>query len=125
MECRLFSVKGRVQGVWFRESTRREALALALPQIPDTVTVSATDTLLHVWRKRTKYLRHQIEALNVLDPEGLLAVDALAGVGPAPECVADAKRLRKVLKHGGPPAGWASPWRVRPAITSLKMTSRA
>ena len=30
MECRLFSVKGRVQGVWFRESTRREALALGI-----------------------------------------------------------------------------------------------
>jgi len=29
---------------------------------------SPTDTLLHVWRKRAKYLRHQIEALNVLDP---------------------------------------------------------
>jgi acylphosphatase len=30
MECRLFSVKGRVQGVWFRESTRREAAALGI-----------------------------------------------------------------------------------------------
>jgi CHAD domain-containing protein len=29
---------------------------------------SPTDTLLHVWRKRAKYLRHQVEALNVLDP---------------------------------------------------------
>ncbi len=29
---------------------------------------SPTDTLLHVWRKRAKYLRHQIEALNILDP---------------------------------------------------------
>ncbi len=29
---------------------------------------SPTDTLLHVWRKRAKYLRHQIEAMNVLDP---------------------------------------------------------
>ena len=28
---------------------------------------SPTDTLLHVWRKRAKYLRHQIEALNVLE----------------------------------------------------------
>jgi CHAD domain-containing protein len=36
---------------------------------------SPTDTLLHVWRKRTKYLRHQIEALNVLDPEGLHALE--------------------------------------------------
>ena len=33
---------------------------------------SPTDTLLHVWRKRAKYLRHQIEALNVLDPDTLL-----------------------------------------------------
>ncbi|MCP3998122.1 MAG: CHAD domain-containing protein [bacterium] len=33
---------------------------------------SPTDTLLHVWRKRAKYLRHQIEALNVLDPVTLL-----------------------------------------------------
>jgi hypothetical protein len=32
------------------------------------VATSPTDTLLHVWRKRAKYLRHQIEALNVLDP---------------------------------------------------------
>ena len=32
---------------------------------------SPTDTLLHVWRKRAKYLRHQVEALNVLDPEPL------------------------------------------------------
>jgi acylphosphatase len=30
MECRLFSVKGRVQGVWFRESTRRQAGALGI-----------------------------------------------------------------------------------------------
>jgi acylphosphatase len=30
MECRLFSVRGRVQGVWFRESTRREAVALGI-----------------------------------------------------------------------------------------------
>ncbi|MDJ0954046.1 MAG: CHAD domain-containing protein [Acidimicrobiia bacterium] len=33
---------------------------------------SPTDTLLHVWRKRAKYLRHQIEALNVLDPVTML-----------------------------------------------------
>ena len=32
---------------------------------------SPTDTLLHVWRKRAKYLRHQLEALNVLDPTRL------------------------------------------------------
>lgn len=32
---------------------------------------SPTDTLLHVWRKRAKYLRHQVEALNVLDPENM------------------------------------------------------
>lgn len=35
------------------------------------VTDSPTDTLLHVWRKRAKYLRHQVEALNVLDPPEL------------------------------------------------------
>ncbi len=29
---------------------------------------SPTNTLLHNWRKRAKYLRHQIEALNLLDP---------------------------------------------------------
>ncbi len=39
------------------------------------VTDSPTDTLLHVWRKRAKYLRHQVEALNVLDPEGLGAIE--------------------------------------------------
>lgn len=27
MQCRLFRIEGRVQGVWFRESTRREAIA--------------------------------------------------------------------------------------------------
>ena len=27
-ECRLFRIEGRVQGVWFRESTRREAVSL-------------------------------------------------------------------------------------------------
>jgi CHAD domain-containing protein len=36
---------------------------------------SPTDTLLHVWRKRAKYLRHQVEALNVLDPEPLGAME--------------------------------------------------
>lgn len=36
---------------------------------------SPTDTLLHVWRKRAKYLRHQIEALNVLDPLNLQALE--------------------------------------------------
>jgi acylphosphatase len=30
MNCRLFRIEGRVQGVWFRESTRREALALGI-----------------------------------------------------------------------------------------------
>lgn len=30
MECRLYSVTGLVQGVWFRESTRREAAALGI-----------------------------------------------------------------------------------------------
>lgn len=41
-----------------------------------SVLASPTDTLLHNWRKRAKYLRHQIEALNVLDPTGLAAVEA-------------------------------------------------
>lgn len=36
---------------------------------------SPTDTLLHVWRKRAKYLRHQVESLNVLDPENLTPVE--------------------------------------------------
>ena len=30
MACRLFRVEGRVQGVWFRETTRREAQRLGL-----------------------------------------------------------------------------------------------
>lgn len=30
MQCRLFRIVGRVQGVWFRESTRREAEALGI-----------------------------------------------------------------------------------------------
>jgi len=29
-ECRLFRIEGRVQGVWFRESTRREAEPLGI-----------------------------------------------------------------------------------------------
>ena len=29
-ECRLFLIEGRVQGVWFREATRREAQSLAI-----------------------------------------------------------------------------------------------
>ena len=29
-EARLFTVHGRVQGVWFRESTRREAMQLGI-----------------------------------------------------------------------------------------------
>jgi acylphosphatase len=29
-ECWLFRIEGRVQGVWFRESTRREALPLGI-----------------------------------------------------------------------------------------------
>ena len=29
-ECRLFRVQGRVQGVWFRESTRRQAEPLGI-----------------------------------------------------------------------------------------------
>jgi CHAD domain-containing protein len=37
---------------------------------------SPTDTLLHVWRKRAKYLRHQVEALNILDPEPLAAQES-------------------------------------------------
>lgn len=30
MTCRLYRIEGRVQGVWFRESTRREAVALGV-----------------------------------------------------------------------------------------------
>ncbi|HKJ16139.1 MAG TPA: acylphosphatase [Xanthomonadales bacterium] len=30
MECRLFRIEGRVQGVWFRESTRRTAVPLGI-----------------------------------------------------------------------------------------------
>jgi len=30
MGCRLFRIEGRVQGVWFRESTRREAVPLGI-----------------------------------------------------------------------------------------------
>ena len=30
IEARLFTVHGRVQGVWFRDSTRREALRLGI-----------------------------------------------------------------------------------------------
>jgi len=30
MERRLFRIEGRVQGVWFRESTRREAIGLGI-----------------------------------------------------------------------------------------------
>ncbi len=30
MECRLFRVEGRVQGVWFRESTRQQAISLGI-----------------------------------------------------------------------------------------------
>jgi acylphosphatase len=30
MQCRLFRIEGRVQGVWFRESTRRAAAALGI-----------------------------------------------------------------------------------------------
>jgi CHAD domain-containing protein len=37
---------------------------------------SPTDTLLHVWRKRAKYLRHQVEALNVLDPGNLQRIES-------------------------------------------------
>lgn len=40
------------------------------------VSESPTDTLLHVWRKRVKYLRHQIEALNVVDPEMMSALES-------------------------------------------------
>lgn len=45
-EARLFTVHGRVQGVWFRESTRREAAALGIAghaiNVPDgTVEVFA------------------------------------------------------------------------------------
>ncbi len=40
------------------------------------VTHSPTVTLLHAGRKRAKYLRHQIEALTVLDPVGLTPIEA-------------------------------------------------
>jgi CHAD domain-containing protein len=37
-----------------------------------TAVASPTNTLLHNWRKRAKYLRHQVEALNLLNPEEML-----------------------------------------------------
>ena len=48
-EARLFTVHGRVQGVWFRESTRREAEPLGIAghaiNLPDgTVEVFAVGT---------------------------------------------------------------------------------
>lgn len=49
MECRRFRVQGRVQGVWFRESTRQQAVPLGITgyarNMPDgTVEVLACGT---------------------------------------------------------------------------------
>ena len=55
IEARLFTVHGRVQGVWFRESTRREAEPLGIAghaiNLPDgSVEVFAVGIALRRWR---------------------------------------------------------------------------
>jgi len=64
MECRLFRIEGRVQGVWFRESTRREAEPLGI----------------------TGYAKNQadgsVEVLACGEPEALDRLAAWLGNGP-------------------------------------------
>ena len=45
MECRRFRIEGRVQGVWFRESTRREARSLGLTGYAENLTDGAVEVL--------------------------------------------------------------------------------
>jgi acylphosphatase len=45
MKCRLFRIKGRVQGVWFRESTRRQATALGITGYAKNMTDATVQVL--------------------------------------------------------------------------------
>jgi len=79
-QCRKFIVHGKVQGVWFRESTRRQALDLGLSghaiNLPDgTVEVIAAGkpealTELESWLKRGPPMARvqQLDSVHDTDP---------------------------------------------------------
>lgn len=88
MVCRLFRIEGRVQGVWFRESTRREAEPLGISgyarNLPDgSVEVlacgeaAAVDRLaewLHRGPPLAKVSRVQGQHSDAERPEGFLTL---------------------------------------------------
>lgn len=93
MDCRRFVVNGRVQGVWFRDSTRREALALGLVgyavNLPDgRVEVLACGDVAKLDRLQT-WLAHgppmaKVEHLDVHEFAGAIPAGFLIGNAGAP-----------------------------------------
>ena len=83
-EARLFTVHGRVQGVWFRDSTRREAERLAITgyaiNLPDgnveVLAVGSVEALrelelwLHVGPPLSRVGKLEAQAVEVPDVSG-------------------------------------------------------
>ena len=84
-EARLFTVHGRVQGVWFRDSTRREAQRLAIAghaiNLPDG----------------------NVEVLACGTPEALRELEAWLHSGPP---LASVSRVDSVVVEATPATGF-------------------
>jgi acylphosphatase len=69
MECRRFRVEGRVQGVWFRESTRREAERLGLTGFAENKPDGTVEVLAcgapEALDRLARWLRHGPRTANV------------------------------------------------------------
>lgn len=72
-ECRRFRVEGRVQGVWFRESTRREAETLGLTGYAENKPDGTVEVLAcgepEALERLGEWLRHGPRMANVTDLE--------------------------------------------------------
>lgn len=88
MECRLFRIEGRVQGVWFRESTRREAVPLGISGYARNMADGSVEVLacgeasaldrLAEWLQRgppmARVTRVECHETDVTDPSGFVTL---------------------------------------------------
>jgi acylphosphatase len=86
-ECRKFRVEGRVQGVWFRESTRQQAAGLGI----DGHAINCPDG--------------SVEVLACGEPEALDALAKWLGQGPP---MAQVRSVTAMAYDGECPGGFAT-----------------